>query len=118
VPTPDTSTLSIREIGTAVKEAVTVLFAAVIMAVQIVPFTVSHPVHPLKVESVAATGVSTAAYGAAYVPWQSPPQSMPGPVTVPLPEPVLFTVRVRRRQYPAKKDPLTVLFPLMTTVQS
>jgi hypothetical protein len=77
--------------------AVTVL-AALIVTVQVVPETVSHPPQPARVELPAALAVRIAVVPASYCWEQAVPQSIPGglEVTLPVPVPACITRRIGR----------------------
>jgi hypothetical protein len=79
-----------------VKVAVTVLSASMV-TVQ-VPVPLQAPLQPAKVEPVAGVGVKVTTAPLVKSAEHVGPQSIPDGllVTVPCPEPVLFTVRVKR----------------------
>ena len=58
------------------------------------PVPAHAPLQPVNVEPVAAVAVRVTAVPPATECEQSVPQLIPGPATVPVPEPALLTVRV------------------------
>jgi hypothetical protein len=76
-----------------VKVAVAVL-AEDMVRVQVLADTESHPNQPVKVDPADAVAVRVTVAPERKISEQSAPQSMPGPVTVPVPPPVLAAVRV------------------------
>jgi hypothetical protein len=99
VPFPLSKTLDLVTVSEnlcRVKVAVTDL-AALMVTVQEVPATVSHPSQRLKLDPVAGAAVSVTAVPTGYVPEQTLPQLMGGvelELTVPPPFPVFFTSSV------------------------
>ena len=89
LPVPPLDTLRVKN---AVKLAVTVV-SAVIVTVQLPVPLHPPPLQPVNVEPLAALAVKATEVLLAYACLQSEPQLMPVAVTVPLPEPVLLTVR-------------------------
>jgi hypothetical protein len=87
VPDPDTAAVRVEYAGWNV--AVT-LFAAVIVTVQVVPETLLHPDHDLKMASAAGVAVSVAvapfATGSVQSPVDPVVQAMPVPSIVPFPD--------------------------------
>ncbi|HEX4566684.1 MAG TPA: hypothetical protein VH138_08620 [Vicinamibacterales bacterium] len=79
------------------KDAFTVLLA-VTSTVQVLPFTESHPVHPMKTEPSDGVAVRVTVVLITKVPEQLVPQLTPAglDVTVPLPIPLLVVVNVKR----------------------
>jgi hypothetical protein len=71
--------------------------AALIVTVQVVPETASHPLHPAKTDAIAGVGVSVTIVPLSYWAEQAEPQSIPAgvDVTVPLPAPFFATVSVK-----------------------
>jgi len=69
------------------------LLAEVRVKVQFGPELESQPDHPAKVDPAAAVAVSETAVPDGSISLQVLPQLIPLPVTVPVPEPVLLTVR-------------------------
>jgi hypothetical protein len=76
------------------KFAVTVL-AEFIVTLHVIPFTASHPVHPVKMESTSGFAVRVTLELLLNAPEQVPPQLMPAGFDVMVPFPIrpdLFTV--------------------------
>ncbi len=80
----------------SLKSAVTDL-AEIMSTVQVLPETLSHPLHPPKPESKSGVAVRVTVVPLTYVAEQVLPQLMPAglEVTVPPPRSVLLTVRVK-----------------------
>jgi hypothetical protein len=91
--------------------------AALILTVQVLPDTASHPVHPVNAERRFGDAVSVTTVvlekDAAHVDPQLIPAGLE--VTVPLPRPVLLTLRVKNCRLNVA---VTVLAPLMVTVHA
>src|SRR4029079_3915424 len=81
----------------SVKTALTAR-AFITVTVHVAPDTVSHPVQPLTTESAPGVAVSLTVVLVTKSLAQAAPQLMPAGLdaTVPLPVPVLLTVRVKR----------------------
>ena len=79
------------------KDADTDLFAPIV-TVHVDPFSLSQPVHPVKIDKVAGVAVSVTGVPITKSLPQAEPQLIPGgdEVTVPLPIPVVDTVSVNR----------------------
>ena len=90
------ATLQNYRMPRSLKSAVTDL-AEFMFTVQVLPETLSHPLHPPKPESTSGAAVRVTVVPLTYVAEQVLPQSMPAglDVTVPPPRSVLLTVRVK-----------------------
>ena len=112
VPLPAPAGLTVN-VKTRLNVAVTVL-AAFIATVQVFPDTVSHPLHPAKIDPAGAA-VSVTGAPLTYVPWQEAPEQVsPVPLTVPLPVPAKLTVNAKSLLNVA----VTVCAALIVTTQA
>jgi hypothetical protein len=66
------------------------------LAVQVFPLVLSHPDQPANTEPVLGVAVRVTLVPSDTVEEQLLPQSIPSPVTVPLPSPDFWTESVRR----------------------
>jgi hypothetical protein len=112
VPAP-TSALAIDSVYSGLNVAVAVR-AAVIVILQVAPETVSHPLHPVNADPLAAVAVSVTAVPLTYGSEQSAPQLIPAglEVTVPDPAPAFVAVSVNSSLNVA----VTVLAAFIATV--
>src|SRR5262245_53722012 len=91
VPVPPTVTFSGNSVGGALKFALTVTSPSITTLQAPVPL--QPPAQPANVEPPVAVAVSVTVAPGAYSSLQSPGQSMPSPVTRPVPVPGRLTLR-------------------------
>ena len=98
-------------------------FAALISTVQELPETVLHPLQPVKMFKSAGVAVRVTTVPLSYWAEQAEPQLIPPgeEVTVPLPEPDLLTVRMKRSRVKVgvtDRDPFMVTSQISTLAES
>ena len=115
VPAPAPALLTVRVKDGTVNVAVTVV-PAFSVTVQVPVPEQPPPLQPVKVEPAAGVAVRVTAVPPAYAAMHVAPQEMPAGllVTVPIPEPVLFTVSVKAC---SAKVAVTVVAAFSVTVQ-
>jgi hypothetical protein len=112
LPVPILVTVSVADCA---KDAVTVAAAVIATVHEPLPLQPA-PLHPAKIEPAAAVALRVTVVVVAKLAEQVPPQLIPAGVlvTVPLPDPILFTVRMADRR---SNVAVTVLAAVMATVQ-